>query len=98
MFTPACLNLIETQSPVFSIEIKRRLSSRLFPLTYNPFLKGVDPLPCEACFYPRGGYWLCDEKLHLLCANCFQKCPHCYKEFCPLCHKNSCPRCDPKKK
>jgi hypothetical protein len=90
---PVCLIQIETQSPIFWIEMKRRLSTRLFPVTYNPLLKRIDPLPCEACFYPRGGYSLCDEKLHILCSRCFQKCPHCHKEYCPICQKNGCPKC-----
>jgi hypothetical protein len=90
---PVCLIQIETHSPVFWIEMRRRLSTRLFPLTYNPLLKRIDPLPCEACFYPQGGYFLCDEKLHILCSSCFRKCPHCHKEYCPVCHKNDCPRC-----
>jgi hypothetical protein len=93
---PVCLVQIETQSPVFWIEIRRRLSTRLFPLTYNPLLKRIDPLPCEACFYPRGGYVLCDDKLHILCGSCFQRCRHCEKEYCPICHTNGCPRCGKK--
>ena len=57
---PICAILIKTETPVFWIEIRRRLSSRLFPLTYNPMFRNTDPLPCEACFYPRGGYYICD--------------------------------------
>jgi hypothetical protein len=89
---PVCLVQIETQSPVFLIEIRRRLSTRIFPLTYNPLLKQMDPLPYENCFYSRGRYSICDEKLHILCGNCFQKCPDCRREYCPLCHRG-CPRC-----
>lgn len=90
---PVAAILIETQSPVFWLEIKRRLSSRLFPLTYNPLLRKLDPLPCESCFYPRGGYFICDEKLHITCSACFKKCPQCGKPFCSACHKHGCPRC-----
>jgi len=90
---PVCAIDIEAQAPVFWIDIRRRLSSRAFPLIYNPFLRKMDPLPCEACFYPRGGYYLCDEKLHILCASCFKKCPECGRHYCSACSKAGCPRC-----
>lgn len=90
---PVCIIDIETESLVFWLEIKRRLSSRTFPLSYNPLLKKVDSLPCEACFHPRGTYYLCDEKLHILCATCFRKCPDCGREYCSVCHPKRCPRC-----
>ncbi len=90
---PVCIIDIETESLVFWLEIKRRLSSRTFPLSYNPLLKKVDSLPCEGCFHPRGTYYLCDEKLHILCATCFRKCPDCGREYCSVCHPKGCPRC-----
>ncbi len=90
---PVCIIDIETESLVFWLEIKRRLSSRTFPLSYNPLLKKVDSLPCEGCFHPRGTYYLCDEKLHILCAICFRKCPNCGREYCSVCHPKGCPRC-----
>jgi len=90
---PVCIIDIETESLVFWLEIKRRLSSRTFPLSYNPLLKKVDSLPCEGCFHPRGTYYLCDEKLHILCATCFRKCPDCGREYCSACHPKGCPRC-----
>jgi hypothetical protein len=90
---PVCIIDIETESLVFWLEIKRRLSSRAFPLTYNPLLKKVDSLPCEGCFYPRGTYYICDEKLHILCATCFRKCPDCGRQYCSACHPKGCPKC-----
>lgn len=90
---PVCIIDIQTESLVLWLEIKRRLSSRTFLLTYNPFLKKVDFLPCESCFYPRGTYYICDEKLHILCATCFRKCPDCGKQYCSACHPEGCPRC-----
>jgi hypothetical protein len=90
---PVCIIDIETESLVFWLEIKRRLSSRAFSLTYNPLLKRVDSLPCEGCFYPRGRYYICDERLHILCAACFRKCPDCRRQYCSACHPKGCPRC-----
>ena len=90
---PVCIIDIETESLVFWLEIRRRLSSRTFPLSYNPLLKKVDSLPCEGCFHPRGTYYICDEKLHILCATCFRKCPDCGREYCSVCHPKGCPRC-----
>jgi len=90
---PVCIIDIETESLIFLLEIKRRLSSRIFPLSYNPLLKKVDSLPCENCFLPRGTYYLCDEKLHILCATCFRKCPDCGRDYCSACHPKGCPRC-----
>jgi hypothetical protein len=90
---PVAAIVIATHSPVYWVEIKRRLSSRRFPITYNPMLKKWDPLPCESCFYPRGGYSICDDQLHIVCSACFKKCPQCGKPFCSACHKDRCPRC-----
>lgn len=94
---PVSAIVIETQSCIFWIDIKRRLSSRRFPLTYNPMVKKMDPLPCEACFYPRGGYYICDEKLHIICTSCFKTCPECGRQYCTACHKRGCPKCDKRK-
>jgi hypothetical protein len=93
---PLCGLILETQAPIFWIEIKRRLSSRAFPLGYNPILKRLDPLPCEACFNPRGGTFVCDDQLHLLCSHCFKKCPECGRPYCSVCSKGGCPRCGKK--
>jgi hypothetical protein len=84
---------IATSASLAWIEIRRRLSSRTFPVVFNPLTRSLDPLPCESCRHPRGGYFLCDEKLHIVCAVCFQKCPRCAKPFCPVCHPKGCPRC-----
>ncbi|MGH7888613.1 MAG: hypothetical protein ACREPG_12150, partial [Candidatus Binatia bacterium] len=54
---PIAFIRIETLSPIFWLSVKRRKEARQFPVTYNPVLKSLDPLPCEACFYPRKGYY-----------------------------------------
>jgi hypothetical protein len=84
---------IETISPVFWLSVKRRKEARQFPLTYNPVVKSLDPLPCEACFYPRKGYYVCDDRLHILCRECFAPCARCGKIYCGACYPKGCPKC-----
>ncbi len=84
---------IETRTPVMWINIKRRLSARQYPMAFNPITRHPDPLPCESCFSPRGGYYICDDKLHILCGECFKKCSQCGRQYCTACHKVACPRC-----
>lgn len=84
---------IETRVPLFWITIKRRLAARSFPVTYNTIVGGFDALPCESCFHPRGGYSVCDDKLHIVCVECFATCPSCGRQYCKACHKDTCPKC-----
>ena len=93
VFEPISFIRVEAMSPVFWVSVKRRKEARPFPLTYNPILKSLDPLPCEACFYPRKGHYVCDDRLHILCRQCFAPCARCGKSYCAACHPNSCPRC-----
>jgi hypothetical protein len=84
---------IEATVPIFWLAVKRRKETRAFPLTFNPILKSLDPLPCEACFYPRKGHYVCDDELHIVCRECFAPCPRCEKAYCAACHPKGCPRC-----
>jgi hypothetical protein len=93
LLEPISFIRIETISPIFWISVKRRKESRQFPLTYNPVVKSLDALPCEACFYPRKGYYVCDERLHILCRKCFALCLRCNKQYCGACHPKGCPKC-----
>lgn len=89
---PVAAIRIETYAPIFWINIKRRLASRRFPVTYNPILRQIDVLPCESCFNPHAGYYICDGKLHIACGHCFKTCPDCGRQFCNACY-NICPKC-----
>lgn len=89
---PVSLIRIETQSFLFWINIKRRSACREFPLAYNPISRRLDILPCEVCFNPKKGYYICEDKLHIVCGNCFAGCLHCGKQFCRIC-QNICPKC-----
>ena len=57
--------------------------------------EGILPLliPCESCFYPQNGYYICDDKQHIICGNCFKECTSCGKQYCKACFKNRCPKC-----
>lgn len=77
----------------FWAEIRRCLSSRLFSLTYNPMFKNTDLLPSSVCFYLRGGYYICDEKLHIICSNCLKTCIRCGKSYCSICQISGFLRC-----
>ncbi len=83
---------IETPAPLYLINIKRRLASRQFPVTYNPLTRHLDPLPCESCFLPKGAFYICDDRLHIVCTGCFRTCPDCSKQYCHACH-SACPKC-----
>ena len=83
---------IETQSILSWINIKRRLSSRLFPVCFNPITRQIDALPCESCFSPQKSYYVCDDKLHIICADCFAGCNNCKKQYCKACY-DMCPKC-----
>jgi hypothetical protein len=84
---------IETLSPIFWLSVKRRKHARQFPLTYNPLLKSLDPLPCEVCYYPRKGYYVCDDRLHIVCRECFAPCARCGRVYCSACYPKGCPNC-----
>lgn len=89
---PLTIIRIQTYTPVYNLILNRRLRTRKLMLSYNPILKRIDNLPCESCFNPYGGYYMCDEKLHILCSKCYKKCPNCNKHFCSVCYKK-CPKC-----
>lgn len=84
---------IESRTPVFSIILKKSKATRRFPVTYNLLLNRFDHLPCESCFYPQSPWYVCDDKLHIICSRCFPPCPKCGKNYCMACHKEGCPKC-----
>ncbi len=90
---PVSLIRIKTLAPLFMLNIKRRLASRSFPLTYNPIIRQLDILPCESCFNPHGSYYICDDRLHIICGNCFKVCSTCGRQYCNACFNDRCPKC-----
>ncbi|MBI5525370.1 MAG: hypothetical protein HY897_03480 [Deltaproteobacteria bacterium] len=90
---PVVFVRIETFAPVFWVEIRRRKGVRNVPLAYNPLVKALDPPACEGCLAPGGPFWVCDDRLHLVCNGCFAACPACGREYCAACHPGGCPAC-----
>lgn len=88
---------IETRAILSWINIKRRLSSRQFPVCFNPIVRQIEALPCESCYKPQTPYYVCDDKLHIICSECFRACNSCKKQYCKACHK-ACPKCGKAKK
>jgi hypothetical protein len=82
---------VRTRTIQCLINIKRRLGTRQFPVTYNPMLRQLDPLTCESCFVETANL-VCDDHLHIVCRNCLKPCPHCGKEYCRKCY-TVCPKC-----
>ena len=89
---PSSVIRVETRAPVFWLSIKRRKGVRSFPLTYNPILKVLDSLPCEACFYPARSHSICDDRLHIVFRRCLSSCPRCARGYCAACYSRGCPR------
>ena len=77
---------------VVRYRVQRRQLSREIALLWNPVRKGFDEIVCEGCAAPLRSFSLCDERLHLLCAECF-RCAHCAKVACAACHSKRCPKC-----
>lgn len=90
---PFLLIRVTVPSAIFWINIRRRMGSRALALTYNPWLKQLDALACEACFNPRGDMAVCDDHLHIVCAECFPACAVCARKYCKACFPKGCPKC-----
>ncbi|MBF0538716.1 MAG: hypothetical protein HQL03_10740 [Nitrospirae bacterium] len=84
---------ILSPTSVFKITIQRRKSVREFLLTYNQILRRIDSLPCEHCFFPEKPYFVCDDKLHIICRNCYIECKKCERHYCSACYPDGCPKC-----
>lgn len=90
---PVSFIRVETAAPIFWLTIKRRKSTRLFPLTYNPLLKTFDDLPCESCFFSGETCYVCDDRSHIVCGKCFSACAKCGKSYCRACYGPVCSKC-----
>lgn len=77
---------------VVRYRVQRRQLARDITLLWNPVRKGFDEIECEGCATALRSFSLCDERLHLLCVDCF-RCTHCAKVTCAACNPKRCPKC-----
>jgi len=91
---PISMIRIETRAPVFWLSVKRRKAIRCVPLAYNPVLRVLDSLPCEAGCYPVRIHSICDDSLHILCQIWLSPHPCCRRRYSVPSHRRGCPRCD----
>jgi len=86
---------VRAQLPVWRADffLLRRKGIRKHRITWNPWSRTLDPLPCEACFFIPKTYYVCDDKLHLVCSACMAACPSCARVSCRACHPAKCPKC-----
>jgi hypothetical protein len=75
------------------VTVLRRKGSRQIHMDWNPTARRLDQFPCEACWNLPRAYFVCDEKLHLVCPACLSACSSCDKEFCRACNPAQCPKC-----
>ncbi|MFH0992565.1 MAG: hypothetical protein V1799_21410 [bacterium] len=77
---------------VVAYEVQRRQCKRELFLVWNPLKKDFEDISCEHCGQELSSFSLCDDRLHILCQNCF-RCSRCGKAVCQVCHPRICPKC-----
>jgi hypothetical protein len=89
------IQTIEVISQVhrFKVLIRRRKAERTVDLDWNPFLKRLEPPPCDYNFTSGTTRVVCDDALHLVSPEAHAACPGCGKEYCRACAPSKCPRC-----
>lgn len=79
--------------PGFHIHARfmRRTAASDVTLSWNAVDGLLEARACDGCETPTRNAWLCDHRVHFLCATCFAPCARCQKPFCRACHAR-CPR------
>lgn len=67
-----------------SVLLIRKKEERRRVVHWNPLLRLLEPLLCEACSGRAHPLYLC-ERVHCLCKECWAPCPGCGKSFCRAC-------------
>lgn len=82
--------LLAVRAPVrrLSLRLVRKKEERAHALDWNPVLEVLESPLCEHCSGRAHPLYLC-ERVHLLCRNCWVRCPDCSRFFCRVCQ----PRC-----
>jgi hypothetical protein len=68
-----------------SVRLIRKKAERQVTLAWNAVLRAMDTPLCEACSGRARPLYLCDDKVHMLCAACWSPCPACARVFCRAC-------------
>ena len=74
-----------------NVRLMRRTASSDVTLAWNPVDAQIEARACDGCETPTPAAWLCDDRVHFVCASCFAPCPRCQKPFCRACRRE-CPR------
>ncbi len=74
--TPCAILFITTPAVKILYSMRAAGKHKTFSFIYNPIKKAVDPLVCQGCGTSMTDIYLCRD-LHLLCAECRQRCPIC---------------------
>jgi len=88
------VNLMRIFMPVMAVnfEVRFRKAAREIPLVWNPLTKDFEAQNCQGCVIGLYHFYVCEEKLHTVCADCF-KCAGCGRNICRACHPQKCPKC-----
>lgn len=75
--------------PGFQVNVRlmRRTASSDVTLAWNPVDGQIEARACDGCEAPTPGAWLCDDRVHFVCASCFAPCPRCHKPYCRACRQ-----------
>jgi hypothetical protein len=74
-----------------NVRLMRRTASSDVTLAWNPIDGQLEARACDGCEAPTAAAWLCDDRVHFVCASCFAACRSCHKPYCRACHRR-CPR------
>jgi hypothetical protein len=77
---------------VVNFEVRFRKAAREIPLVWNSLAKDFETLVCQGCQAGLYRFYICEDKLHAVCAECF-KCAGCGRNVCRACHPKKCPKC-----
>jgi len=80
---------------IIEYEVQRKTLKKKMNFIWNPLLRNIEPLVCEACLEDIYTIYLCNE-LHLIGPKCYSKCSKCGKKICKKCFPERCPNCGEK--
>jgi hypothetical protein len=89
---PVNLMRLFVPAMVVNYEVRFRKALREIPLVWNPVTKDFEAPACQGCASGINHFYICEDKLHTVCANCF-KCGNCGRNVCRACHAGKCPKC-----